>query len=287
MPVTTGLPRAPPRAGNREGLDESRLSVVSAACPAARGRGAGGRRPAAGRTSRCSPCARSISASRRSATGSRSASRDLCADAAMAARLRPARPLAIWRRLRAAASRAFGLGAGPAVLALAPGGPAERAGLRARRRPARAGRPRRCRAAAPAGDRGRSSGWSRSSTRSTPPSPTARAEVAILRARRAGCTLRVAAEQGCASRFQLIPVAPAQRARRRPLRPGHHRDRRLCRRRCRAGGGARPRIRAQYPAPPRPPRRGAGRARLLRAISAATRAASARPRSRPTGSASI
>ena len=118
-------------------------------------------------------------------------------------------------------SRAFGLDAGPAVLALAAGGPAERAGLRAddillafdgrpaaaRRRPAASGSFAQMERILAALDEAFADG---------------RATIAV---RRGGARLAiaVAAEQGCATRFQLIPGRSAQRPRRRPLRPGHHR----------------------------------------------------------------
>lgn len=103
---------------------------------------------------------------------------------------------------RAAASRAFGLGAGPAVLALAPDGPAERAGLRL------------------------DDVLVSLDGRDIPRAATERertflhmerildlldaafadgaAEIAALRGGRP-VALRVAAERGCATRFQLIP----------------------------------------------------------------------------------
>lgn len=102
---------------------------------------------------------------------------------------------------QAAASRAFGLGAGPAVLALATGGPAERAGLRlddvllaldGRDLPRGAGETRtfeHMERILDALDAAFADGA---------------AELSILRGGER-LTLRVAAEQGCASRFQLIP----------------------------------------------------------------------------------
>lgn len=103
---------------------------------------------------------------------------------------------------RAAASRAFGLGAGPAVLALAPGGPAERAGLRLDDvLLALDGQ------ALPRG------GANEARTFETMERILAaleaafsdgRAEASILRGGER-LTLTIAAEQGCASRFQLVP----------------------------------------------------------------------------------
>ncbi|HYI64449.1 MAG TPA: M48 family metallopeptidase [Allosphingosinicella sp.] len=103
---------------------------------------------------------------------------------------------------RAAAIRAFGLESGPAVLALAPGGPAERAGLRLddvllgldgrdlpRAEAVREGTFERMEAILDALDTAFADGV---------------ADVSVLRAGlRLG--LHVPAEQGCATRFQLIP----------------------------------------------------------------------------------
>lgn len=103
---------------------------------------------------------------------------------------------------RAAATRAFGLGAGPGVLALAAGGPAERAGLRADdillaldgepppAAPARSGRSfDRMELILAALDRAFADG---------------RADIAVARGG-ARLTVPLEAEQGCASRFQLTP----------------------------------------------------------------------------------
>lgn len=103
---------------------------------------------------------------------------------------------------RAAASRAFGLAAGPGVLALAAGGPAERAGLRADdilisldgqpppQGPARSeGSFARMELILAALDRAFADG---------------RAHIAVGRGAER-LTIPVAAEQGCASRFQLVP----------------------------------------------------------------------------------
>jgi Zn-dependent protease with chaperone function len=103
---------------------------------------------------------------------------------------------------RPAATRAFGLGAGPAVLALAADGPAERAGLRAddillaldgepppQGAPRRAGSFDRMELILAALDRAFADG---------------RADLAVARGG-IRLTIAVEAEQGCASRFQLIP----------------------------------------------------------------------------------
>jgi len=103
---------------------------------------------------------------------------------------------------RAAANRAFGLGAGPGVLALAAGGPAERAGLRADDvlvaldgEPPPRGPPRRERSfeqmelILAALDRAFADG---------------RAELEVARGG-ARLTIAIQAERGCASRFQLVP----------------------------------------------------------------------------------
>ena len=184
-----------------------------------------------------------------------------------------------------AAIRAFGLDAGPGVLALVAGGPAERAGLRADDillafdgRPPPRGAPGARRLVRPDGADPR-----RARRR------LRRRRAPTLAVRRGGerLAVRVAAEQGCATRFQLIPARGLNaRADGRYVQvtTAH---RRLCRRRRRAGRGARPRIRPQCPRPPRPARRRPACSAASSAISAATRGASARPRSRRTGSASI
>jgi Zn-dependent protease with chaperone function len=103
---------------------------------------------------------------------------------------------------RAAAIRAFGLDAGPAVLALAAGGPAERAGLRADDiLLAFDGRP------PPRGALGRGGSFElmeRILAALDEAFADGRATIEVRRggARRA---IAVAAEQGCATRFQLIP----------------------------------------------------------------------------------
>jgi len=103
---------------------------------------------------------------------------------------------------RPAAIRAFGLDAGPGVLALAAGGPAERAGLRADDillgfdgRPPPRTAPQR---------RGSFEPMERILAALDQAFADGRAEIEIARggARR---TITVQAEQGCASRFQLIP----------------------------------------------------------------------------------
>jgi hypothetical protein len=103
---------------------------------------------------------------------------------------------------RPAATRAFGLGAGPGVLALAAGGPAERAGLRAddvllsidgepppQGAPRREGSFARMELILAALDRAFADG---------------RADLAVARGG-ARLTISIDAEQGCASRFQLTP----------------------------------------------------------------------------------
>lgn len=103
---------------------------------------------------------------------------------------------------RSAASRAFGLGAGPAVLALAPGGPAERAGLRLDDvLLALDGR------ALPRGGASEARTFEQMERilgALEAAFSDGSAEVAILRGGER-LTLTVAAEQGCASRFQLVP----------------------------------------------------------------------------------
>ena len=103
---------------------------------------------------------------------------------------------------RPAAIRAFGLDAGPAILALVPGGPAERAGLRLDDvLLSLDGR------ALPHGDPGRDRSFDRMAQildALDAAFADGSAEIEILRAgtRR---TLRVGTEPGCASRFQLVP----------------------------------------------------------------------------------
>ena len=103
---------------------------------------------------------------------------------------------------RAAAIRAFGLDAGPAVLALAAGGPAERAGLRADDiLLAFDGRP------PPAGAPGRGGSFDRMERILAALDDAFADGRATIQVRRAGTALAIAveAEQGCATRFQLVP----------------------------------------------------------------------------------
>jgi len=103
---------------------------------------------------------------------------------------------------RPAAIRAFGLDAGPAVLALVPGGPADRAGLRLDDvLLSLDGR------ALPHGDPGRDRSFDRMAQildALDAAFADGSAEVEILRAG-ARLTLHVGTEPGCATRFQLIP----------------------------------------------------------------------------------
>jgi len=130
------------------------------------------------------------------------ASRDLCSDRQWLPGLAVHDLSQYDADYRPAASRAFGLDAGPAVLALAPGGPAERAGLRVddvllaadgralpRGAPARQGSFETMERILDALDAAFADGA---------------AELSVLRAG-ARLTVRVAGEQGCATRFQLIP----------------------------------------------------------------------------------
>ena len=138
---------------------------------------------------------------------------------------------------RPAAIRAFGLDAGPGVLALAAGGPAERAGLRADDiLLAFDGRP------PPAGAPGRAGSFEVMERILAALDEAFADGRATIEVRRAGAPLAISviAEQGCATRFQLVPGPQPQRPRRRALRPAQHGDRRICRRRQRAGGGPRP-----------------------------------------------
>jgi peptidase M48-like protein len=130
------------------------------------------------------------------------ASRDLCAEQQWLPGLAVHDLSQYGAEYRAAASRAFGLGAGPAVLALAPEGPAERAGLRLDDvLVALDGRdlPR----AAPEGER-TFLHMERILDLLDAAFADGAAEIAALRGGRP-VALRVAAERGCATRFQLIP----------------------------------------------------------------------------------
>ncbi|HEV2815945.1 MAG TPA: M48 family metallopeptidase [Allosphingosinicella sp.] len=103
---------------------------------------------------------------------------------------------------RPAASRAFGLGAGPGVLALVPGGPAERAGLRLDDiLLGLDGRP------LPNGDPGRGRSFDRMAQILDAIEAAFADGAAEVEIRRAGAPLilHVGTEPGCASRFQLVP----------------------------------------------------------------------------------
>jgi hypothetical protein len=103
---------------------------------------------------------------------------------------------------RPAAIRAFGLDAGPGVLALVPGSPAERAGLRLDDVLISAdGRP------LPHGDPGRDRSFDRMAQILDLLDAAFADGSADLQIRRAGASLlvHVGTEPGCASRFQLIP----------------------------------------------------------------------------------
>jgi hypothetical protein len=103
---------------------------------------------------------------------------------------------------RPAAIRAFGLDAGPAILALVPGGPAERAGLRLDDvLLSLDGR------ALPHGDPGRDRSFDRMAQILDALDAAFADGSAEIEIRRAGAhlTLHVGSESGCASRFQLIP----------------------------------------------------------------------------------
>ena len=248
----------------------------------ARARRAARRPPARSRWRRC---ARSTSGWRRSGTGSRSPTSDWCAERAWLPGLAVHDLSQYGADFRPAAIRAFGLDAGPGVLALAAGGPAERAGLRADDiLLALDGRP------PPRGAPGRGGSFDADGAHPRRPGRGLRRRPRDDRGparRRAADVIEVAAEQGCATRFQLIPGRSLNARADGRLRPAQHRDRRICRRRRRAGRRARPRIRAQCARPPRAARPGAGAARLPRQFRRAMRGGSARPRSRRTGSASI
>lgn len=103
---------------------------------------------------------------------------------------------------RPAASRAFGLGSGPAVLALVPGAPAERAGLRLDDVLLSLDGQ-----ALPRGDPGRDRSFERMALildSLDAAFADGRADVGIQRAG-TPLTLSVGTEAGCASRFQLLP----------------------------------------------------------------------------------
>ena len=103
---------------------------------------------------------------------------------------------------RPAAIRAFHLDAGPGVLALVPGGPAERAGLRLDDVLISVdGRP------LPHGDPGRGRSFDRTAQILDQLDAAFADGSAEMEVRRAGATLilHVGSEPGCASRFQLIP----------------------------------------------------------------------------------
>jgi hypothetical protein len=103
---------------------------------------------------------------------------------------------------RPAASRAFGLDAGPAVLALVPGGPAERAGLRLDDVLLSLDGQ-----ALPHGDPGRDRSFGRMAQildALDAAFADGRAEVEIQRSGTSR-TLSIGTEPGCASRFQLLP----------------------------------------------------------------------------------
>ncbi|MBV9883050.1 MAG: M48 family metalloprotease [Sphingomonadaceae bacterium] len=103
---------------------------------------------------------------------------------------------------RPAAIRAFGLDAGPGVLALVPGSPAERAGLRLDDvLISLDGRP------LPHGDPGRDRSFDRMAQILDAIDAAFADGAADIAVRRAGAalTLHVGSEPGCASRFQLVP----------------------------------------------------------------------------------
>ena len=103
---------------------------------------------------------------------------------------------------RPAAIRAFGLDAGPGVLALVPGGPAERAGMRLDDvLLSLDGRP------VPHGDPGHNRSFDRMAQILDLIDEAFADGSAEIEVRRAGAplTLHVATQPGCASRFQLIP----------------------------------------------------------------------------------
>lgn len=103
---------------------------------------------------------------------------------------------------RLAASRAFGLGAGPAVLALVPGAPAERAGLRLDDvLLSLDGR------SLPSGDPGRDRSFERMAQILDALDAAFADGGAVVEIQRSGArlSLSVGTEVGCASRFQLVP----------------------------------------------------------------------------------
>lgn len=130
------------------------------------------------------------------------ASRDLCADQAWLPGI-VIHDLAQYGGAdRAAAARLFGLGDGPAVLALAEGGPAARAGLRADDRLVALDGVRLA-AFAPGPDPS-FAGVERSLEAIDIAFADGAADLAILRGEQA-MTISVAADRGCATRFQMIP----------------------------------------------------------------------------------
>ena len=237
--VTTGYRRR--RRPEWEGLDETRcfLGLLLRPCCSSPAPAAAGAAPA--ERASLARCARSTSGWRRSATGSRSPA-STCAPSAHgcpASRSTTSRNMApIAGRPRFAPSAST---PGPACWRWRPAGRPS-APACGRRHPARRRRPaaaaRRARRAA-----ARSSRWSGSSPPSTRPSPTARAELAV---RRGGERLD---RRGRGRAGLREPLPARSRARGLNARADGryvqvtHRDRRLCRRRRRAGRGARPRIR--------------------------------------------
>ena len=197
--------------------------------------------PPAGRGSRWRRCARSTSGWRRSGIGSPSPASTVRGPR-LAARLRAPRPLAIWRgdsaRPRSAPSGSTPV---PACSRSLPAGRPSAPGCAPTTSCSRSTAGRR-RAARP-GATARSTRWSGSSPRWTRPSPTARATIEVRRGGRAAAPSR--SRRSRAAR----PASSSSPARRLNARADGryvqltHGDRRICRRRRRAGGGARPRIR--------------------------------------------
>ena len=182
-------------------------------------------------------CARSTRGWRRSGTGSRSPACGLCADRAWLPGFAVHDLSQYGAEFRPAAIRAFGLDAGPAVLALAAGGPAERAGLRADDiLLAFDGRP------PPRGAPGRERSFEQMELILAALDEAFADGRATIEVRRGGERAHHHG-RGRAGLRDPLPARPRpqpQRAGGRPLRPAQHRDRRICRRRRRAGGGARP-----------------------------------------------
>jgi beta-barrel assembly-enhancing protease len=130
------------------------------------------------------------------------ASRDLCADRKDLPGFAVHDLSQYGADFRAAATRAFGLDAGPGVLALVPGGPAERAGLRLDDiLLSLDGQP------LPQGASGRAGSFDRMALILDAIEAAFADGAAEIGIRRAGAplTLHVGSEPGCASRFQLIP----------------------------------------------------------------------------------